>query len=343
MDESKSQQEEPKRERRFSQEQYDMLKRCSEKKDITEWNKWREEHKGESVLLEGANFEGAQLTDADLTGAHLEEAILYKAHLEGADLRLALLKEATLWEARLKGAKLNYAHLERAKLDNGHLEKAVFEEAHLEGATFYKVNLKGANFKMAIVDGATLVWDCAVDRDTDFHGVGLGGARIDPETKQLLEYNIRRMNWEDWYKTHSKLRRLVESFWWVSDYGRSTERIIFTFFGLAFIFANIYYHWGRLAPGGLISNLFTDGQGATVQWWLAPLRAFYFSIITMTPLGFSDMYAKAQSFFGHLLLTLQMLLGYVLLGALVTRFAVLFRAGGPSGKFAEEKKTQSEK
>ncbi|GAH07271.1 unnamed protein product, partial [marine sediment metagenome] len=50
-----------------------------------------------------------------------------------------------------------------------------------------------------------------------------------------------------------------------------------------------------------------------------------------------------QSFFGHLLLMVQMLLGYVLLGALVARFAVLFRAGGPAGKFAEEKKTQSEK
>lgn len=32
---------------------------------------------------------------------------------------------------------------------------------------------------------------------------------------------------------------------------------------------------------------------------------------------------------------MEVLLGYVLLGALVTRFAVLFTAGGPAGKFAE--------
>ena len=31
--------EEDKKEQRFSQEQYDMLKRCSEKKNIREWNK----------------------------------------------------------------------------------------------------------------------------------------------------------------------------------------------------------------------------------------------------------------------------------------------------------------
>jgi len=56
----------------------------------------------------------------------------------------------------------------------------------------------------------------------------------------------------------------------------------------------------------------------------------------MTTLGFGDMYANAQSIWGHILLTFQVILGYVLLGALVTRFAVLFTAGGPAGKFADE-------
>jgi hypothetical protein len=39
--------------------------------------------------------------------------------------------------------------------------------------------------------------------------------------------------------------------------------------------------------------------------------------------------------FGHALLALQVILGYVLLGALVTRFAVLFTAGGPAGQFSD--------
>jgi hypothetical protein len=30
--------------RRFSQEQYDMLIRCSEKKDMSEWNDWRQQN-----------------------------------------------------------------------------------------------------------------------------------------------------------------------------------------------------------------------------------------------------------------------------------------------------------
>ena len=50
-----------------------------------------------------------------------------------------------------------------------------------------------------------------------------------------------------------------------------------------------------------------------------------------------DMYANAQSIWGHIFLTIQVILGYVLLGVLVTRFAVLFTAGGPAGKFTNEK------
>jgi len=305
MNESEPKSEKPKDERRFSQEQYDMLKRCSDKKDMTEWNEWRKNNPLEEILLEGADLFRSQLEGASLWEAHLEAANLIGAHLEGARVHLA--------------------QLQRVKLTAAHLE--------------------GASFQMAIVDGATMLWEGSVDRDTYFVGVGLDNMRIDPGTKQLLEYNIRRKNWEYWYKEHPKLKWLVKPFWWMSDYGISTSRIVFTFFGLAIIFANIYYHWGRIAPPGIVKYLFVDRNGIELQWWLVPLRTLYFSIVTMTTLGFGDMYANAQSILGHLLLMLQVILGYVLLGALVTRFAVLFTAGGPAGRFAkneQEKKGQGE-
>ncbi|MGD2093529.1 MAG: ion channel [Phycisphaerales bacterium] len=125
----------------------------------------------------------------------------------------------------------------------------------------------------------------------------------------------------------------VRPFWFLSDYGLLTWRIILLFFVLALAFANIYYYWGRLAEPGIVENLFVDQKGVNVQEWLVPLRALYFSVVTQTTLGFGDMYAKAQSFWGHILLGVQVILGYVLLGALVTRFAVLFTSGGPAGKF----------
>ena len=95
--------------------------------------------------------------------------------------------------------------------------------------------------------------------------------------------------------------------------------------------------WAYWVPPGIIENLIVDGSGVKVVWWLVLIRAIHFSIVIMT-VGFTNMHANAHSFWAHILVSLQMILGFVLLGALVTRFAVLFTAGGPAGKFADENK-----
>lgn len=319
MDKSNSQQNQPKRERRFKAEQYEMLKRCSEKEDISEWNEWRKAHPDENVLLEGAK----------LQCAYLKRALLNTG-----------LNSGFSREVYLEGAKLHGAHLEYADFSEAHLKDVKLIGAHLKGVDLRYARLEGADFRRAIVDGSTLLWRCDVDRDTDFRSVGLYSARIEAGKKHLLEYNIRRMNWEDWYKEHKRLKWVVQPFWWISDYGRSTGRIIFTFFIISFLFAAIYYICGLFCKPGIVSSLL-EGKEGLVPNWLVPFRVIYFSIVTMTTLGFGDMHANCQSFWGHLLLTVQVILGYVLLGALVTRFAVLFTGGGPSDKFADEKKMDS--
>lgn len=42
----------------LDRKQYDMLKRCSEKKDMTEWNEWRKKKPDEDIQLREANFKG---------------------------------------------------------------------------------------------------------------------------------------------------------------------------------------------------------------------------------------------------------------------------------------------
>jgi len=379
MNESESKNEKPKEGRRFSQEQYDMLKHCSDEKDMSEWNEWRKEHPNEVIWLQGRNFKlwwlkkanfmhmnwfseatntyisfgEVHLEGANFEWAKLQSANFAGAHIEGEDTRFwsAKARNAQFVGTHLEGADLSVAHLNNCDFSGSFLENAKIVSSHINGANFAHADLRGCSARGAIVDGETNLAYCQVNRYstqqrfTDFNIVALSSVRIDPGTKQLLEYNIRRMNWEEWYpKQHWLLRYVVRKFWQISDYGISTKRIIVTFFGLAFIFANIYYHWGRIAPPGIVNNLFVDRSGSEVQPWLVPLRTLYFSIVTMTTLGFGDMYANAQSILGHLLLMLQVILGYVLLGALVTRFAVLFTAGGPAGRFAneQEKKGQGE-
>ena len=406
-DQSKSKQQQPKPESRLDAEQYEMLLRCSQKKDSTEWNQWRKQSSRKDIFLNGAKLKGAHLEDVNLKGAHLQGADLSDAYLKGADLSTAHLEGAHLRHAHLEGSYLYHAHLEgaylyetymegadlsnchledaalvqchledaslssaylsgadfrRAHLDHAnlcytHLEDANLKYAHLERAFLVKAHLENANFEQAIVDASTLFWACHVDRGTNFRGVGLDSVRIDTGTKQLLEYNTRRMNWELWYpKQHWLLRGLVRQFWQISDYGLSTQQILTIFFKLVIFFAAIYYVWGSIDYylrdikdyPGIVSNLFVDRHGVMVGWWLVPLRTLYFSIVTMTTLGFGDIYANAHSFWGHILLSVQVILGYVLLGALVTRFAVLFTAGGPAGKFEtrnirKDNKTEKEK
>ena len=394
-DQSESKQEQPKSESKLDAEQYEILLRCSQKKDTTEWNQWRKQNSRKDIFLEGARLKGAHLEKVNLKGAHLEGADLSDAymkgaelsncHLEGAHLRHAHLEGSYLYHAHLEGAYLyetymegadlsnchledaalvqchledaslssaylsgadfKRAHLDHANLCYTHLENANLKYAHLERAFLVKAHLENANFEQAIVDGSTLFWECHVDRKTNFRGVSLDSARIDTGTKQLLEYNTRRMNWEQWYEKHPWLRLPVKAFWQISDYGLSTNQIIIIFFKLVILFAAVYYVWGSIDfylrdikdYPGIVSNLFVDRHDVMVVWWLVPLRTLYFSIVTMTTLGFGDIYANAQSFWGHILLSIQVILGYVLLGALVTRFAVLFTAGGPAASFHGEK------
>ena len=295
---------------------------------MTEWNQWRQEHPHEEIRLQ----------EADLLHAHLENAELQYAHLKNANLRGAHLENTALWGANLENAKLRFANLENSHLYNANLENAEFMETNLLGARLCNAKLQNADFSRAIVDGKTLIWRCKLDRKTKFEGVALGNMRIYPKKKQLLEYNVRRLNWKEWYNEHWLLQWPVKLFWSFSDYGISTWRIIGWFFLLALAFAAIYANCACWWPPGIVNNL--DVEPHLPLWhyfFLVLLRPVYFSIVTMTTLGFGDMHANEASIWGHVLLTFQVILGYVLLGALVTRFAVLFTAGGPAGTFSPRK------
>jgi uncharacterized protein YjbI with pentapeptide repeats len=370
----KSEDQKGKEKRRFSQEQYDILKRCSEKKDMTEWNEWRKENTKEYVLLEGANFKGFWLARAnfmkgtihnDKTGedieysgeVHFEGSNFEFANLERANFFQAHVEESCFWHVRGREAQFVNAHLEDADLSVAHLEESNFHGASLRNADiisswltmgdFTCADLRGCWIRGAVVDGATKFWTPEVnryskrERFTDFSGTQLDSVRIDVGTKQLLEYNVRRMNWEEWYKEHWIWRWPFQIFWFVSDYGISGKRVFGIFIILAFLFAAVYMNWAYWAPPGVVSNLIVQPEAGEAGWHYltrAMIRPIYFSVVTMTTLGFGDMYANKGSIAGHVLLILQVILGYVLLGALVTRFAVLFTAGGPAGKFAKKKK-----
>ncbi len=341
-------------------EQYKMLMRCSKKKDIAEWNEWRKKNADVEKHLAGADFrkahlDGAYFGDAHLDGAkffgaHLDRAEFYNAnldgakfwgaHLNGADFMGAHLGGAEFRGTHLDGADFRGAHLDGAKFNNAHLDGAKFWNAHLDGAGFRDAYLDGAEFTNACVNGDTLITRCSIDEKTDFRGVGLDSMRIDSGIKEALKYNRRKRNWNEWIRAKWKCfyRWPAWVFWFISDYGSSTMRIGLFFLAFSLLFTGVYL----LGVGcnepcevcngkqiGWIKNLVIDFDKINVWDWHLWLRAFYFSIVTMTTLGFGDMCAHECSVAGYIILIFQVLLGYLFLGALVTRLGIMFTASGP--------------
>ena len=165
------------KEKQFDESQYEILIGCSDKGDLTQWNEWRENNQKVSILLEGANFIGANLAGADLWKANLAGANLRNVNLAGADLGEANLTSTELWNANLKGAELISADLTDADLRN----------VNLAGADLWKANLKGAKLIAAKVDRQTFIWGCDFDKQTVFNGKELCLARIEPRLKKILQ------------------------------------------------------------------------------------------------------------------------------------------------------------
>lgn len=294
----------------WNQNQLSMLSNCAQRKDMTEWNEWRNNNRFERILLQHAHFwerggiylRGVDLRDADLQDAGLERADLQGANLQGADLRGSQLQDAYLQGANLQGADL-------------------------QGA-----NLQDADLRTVIVDGSTLMWDCRINHLTDFRDVGVDSISMESKMNQALKYNIRRLNWGDWYKAHILIQWPTRFFWWVSDYGSSTIRVVLTFFISAIIFAFIYCNFGISDPG-FIEGLYQHRgiRSSSQPRLIVYFRALCFSVATMTTFGFGKMHANPESLIGQCLVMIQIVWGYIILGAFITRLAILFTSGGPAG------------
>ena len=298
--------------------------------------------------MSGAKLSRSQFTSAVFRGANLERADISEAVLRESDFTGTMLERAKLVRANLRHSVLNRSHAANADMKESQLSHVTFNntvltgsdltDACLRSSSFVKCDLSDTQFEAAIVDGGTLIKDCVLNDATNFTGVGLGNARIIPtKHRSRIEYNLRKRQWHYWYAKHRVLRYVVGPFWWMSDYGSSTSRLLISFSLISVLFAIVYLiptpAWFSELPTvswlPFITHLheYENDAGTVVPLpkHLTAVRAVYFSIVTMTTLGFGDMYANPESAVGHVLLTVQVLLGYVLLGALITRLAILFQ------------------
>ena len=165
----------------MNHEHYSLIRR-----EVEEWNRWREENPGVKPDLKGADLRGiwlrsANLRDTDLSGADLSEANLYEASLARAKANEANFRRANLSGAFLKGGSFLRANFTEADLTEAVLqgvpsregnildaieggtwfEDAIFDQADMEwvhgqGGMFSRATFKGARMPNALLNAAQL-------------------------------------------------------------------------------------------------------------------------------------------------------------------------------------------
>ncbi len=330
--------------RKFSQSQYDMLKRCSDKKDMTEWNQWRKENPDDDVLLEKANLQGFYLTalpfdnlqGADLSNANLQGTDLSEANLRGADLSGANLQRAKLSEANLQDAKLWYANLQganlsgpnpdlsganlqRADLSGANLQDSHLRRAYLQGAKLPLANLKGAFLVRANLQGADL-------SGSKLYGANLWQADLNQVNMYFVKFDsttrCRSLRGKDFYGS-PVFKRFVEDSDYLEDFKRRHPAIYWIWFVLsdcgrsiglwaawslafAVFFAHVFY---SLGPGAM--------KVADLPWNFSTV--VYYSVVTFTTLGFGDVVPTTNAAAWWVMA--EVITGYVMLGGLISIFA----------------------
>lgn len=304
--------------------------------------------------LERANFIEAHLDSANFIHARLDGAYFIKARLDGASFMDARLEGANFMDAHLEGANFREAHLERAIFRNTHLERAIFinarlewadfRVAHLDGVDFMGAHLEAANFTYAVVDGGTIFSDISINDKTNFSGTALSATRIDPNLRTKLERNIREIQWKKWYdepKIFGKKQAVEEGqeynpslfdkifinpfvrlFWWVSNYGSSTKRVIGVFFAWNIFWAFIYQFVLPLQSVPILAGTNTmvlDTPNIITAVMQTNLMMF----------SITDVATRNLDYPALIFVTVQIVIGYFILAALITRLGIMFQNLSP--------------
>ncbi|MBE1237457.1 pentapeptide repeat-containing protein [Phaeovibrio sulfidiphilus] len=352
-------------------EQYRMLQRCSARQDMTEWNEWRRANPNEEVRLQGAKFTGFFMKEANFDSAYCEGAYFYNTVLEDACFNFSNIEYAkftfcSLFKSGFKWSECDYSVFFSCNLRFINLHNAscsfvefyvsdcrdsVFRGTRCETAAFKKSMLQGADFSTAWLSHETRMFKCAVDERTNFSNTSLVSVNVEPGIRAFLERNIRRLSWIEWYGDTWQ-RKLTTSpvrlFWWLSDYGYSTRRVLGVFALLIVTFAGLYTlfpEWLMIGSKPLptdrvdwlfhFSRLF-GGAGFDLEvanFW----QMLSFAASTMVTLGFSNINVAVSpegepSGWGMAVVSLNLMAGYFMLAILVTRLAILFQTLGPVTK-----------
>ncbi len=250
--------------------------------------------------LSGAEFAGADLRDAILEGARAIRAGFGQADLRGAHLFGADLREASLTRANLEGADLGCVDLRNGRLREANLRRARLTEADLRHADFSLSDVAGACFQNADLRGSRLRrirgFKKADWMGVDIRNINFAGAYL--MRREIIDQNFIRE-----FRNYNWLTSLLYWPWWLTcDCGRSMVRWCF-WIGVQVVF----FAW-----------LYTL-TGIDYGRYPTPLSPLYFSVVTLTTLGYGDVVPTTPA--AQLVAMAEVTTGYMMLGGLLSIFS----------------------
>ncbi len=251
------------------------------------------------------DFSAKTFRGCEFVGIEFERASFAQTIFIGCNFLRSSFSDSTTFE----NASFDHCSFVRSEFDDDtDLSRVRFQDSKFSRCEFG--NCKGSSFFTKL----------SLDRKSRISGVVVDRTYCDIESFKLLQRNVRRTRWIEWYREHPIQACGLKFFWFLSDYGTSTQRLLSTF-----VLSTIAFQQAYLMPwyfGGepLIKQVCFPEQGAL----LTQVRALYFSIVTST-VGFSDIVPIKTSLLSHSIVLLQVLFAYILLGAILARVSSMLQ------------------
>lgn len=272
------------------------------------------------ATLRGARLIKAQLQDAVFFEADLQEAELLGANLSGADLHQCSAARAGFGQANLREADLSGGDFSNASFSGADLEQATMSGAELKGARMVETRLAHADCSRVDFEGADLSRSEVRDarfREADMRRVRFTGVRGYEEADWIL-VDIRQA---DWRGAALMWRHILdENYLWEFKHRSDSHHATYMIWKLTSDCGRRPLLWGLWTA--FIAVVFAGiYEGLAIDYGAheAPLSSLYFSIVTLTTLGFGDV-LPADGWAQAAVLA-EVVLGYVMLGGLLSIFA----------------------
>lgn len=250
------------------------------------------------VDLRGIDFSGfSNLKNDEIFGFDFSNCLLNYSDFSDSEFTSSSFTNSDVLYSDFSDSVLDHCDFSHSNLtltsfDHARLEESDFRGSWLAFVSFVDADLGFIRF----------------DRRTDFYNIDV--TKLRGSSNPLFVSFIRRKHFLKHFKEQSLKNKIIYYIWLaISDCGQSFSRWLVVSLLICFAFGFVYSSFPQS---------FNILNGRIPTWF----TFYYYSVVTFTTLGFGDVVPK--NLFAEMAVTAEVILGYVMLGGLISIFATKF-------------------